>query len=57
MAMQRHKKISSDFSLELEDSTASSYQGCISGASGSGLAISHLKDGADREEKKKEKNE
>ena len=55
--MQWHKKISSDFSLELEDSTASSYQGCISGASGSGLAISHLKDGADREEKKKEKNE
>ena len=54
MAKPWHKRILSDF-LELEDWTASSYQGCISGASGSGLAISHRKDSDDREEKKKEK--
>ena len=56
MAMQWHKRILSGFSLELEDRTASSYQGCISRSSaGSGLVISHLKDSHDREEKKKKK--
>ena len=54
MAMQWCKRILSDFSLELEDQTASSCQGCISRhLSGSGLVISHLKDSHDREEKKK----
>ena len=54
--MQWHKRILSDFSLELEDQTASSYQGCIQGPlSGSGLVISLLKHSDDREEKKKEK--
>ena len=33
VATQWHKRILSDFSLELEDRTASSYQGCISRAS------------------------
>ena len=33
VAMQWHKRISSDSSLELEGRTASSYQGCISRAS------------------------
>ena len=37
MAMQWHKRILRDFSLGLEDRTASSYQGCLSG---SGLVIS-----------------
>ena len=58
MVIQWHKGILSDFSLELEDQTASCYQGCIQGPlSGSGLIISHLKDSDDREEKKKEKSE
>ena len=57
MVIQWHKGILSDFSLELEDQTAFSYQGCIQGPlSGSGLIISHLKDSDDREENKKEKN-
>ena len=33
VATQWHKRISNDFSLELEGRTASSYQGCISRAS------------------------
>ena len=50
--MQWHKRILRDFSLGLEDRTASSYQGCLSG---SGLVISYPKDSDDREGKKKEK--
>ena len=33
MATQWHKRLLRDFSLELEDQTGSSYQGCISRAS------------------------
>ena len=56
MAKPWHKRILSDFSLELGDRTASSYLGCILGhLSGSRLVTFHLKDSDDREEKKKNK--
>ena len=56
MAKPWHKRILSDFSLELGDRTTSSYLGCILGhLSGSRLVTFHLKDSDDREEKKKEK--
>ena len=48
------QKILNDFSLNLEDLTASSYQRCISKASARKW-ISDLKDSDDREEKKKTK--
>ena len=53
MATQGHKSILSDF-LELEDQTASSYQGCISRASvGKWIGYFPSKDSDDREEMKK----
>ena len=55
VATQWHKRILRDFSLELEDQTASSYPASQGHLSGSGLVISHLKDSHDREEKKKRK--
>ena len=57
MAMQWHKIIFGNFSLELESQTASSYQDASQGCLlGSEFVISHLKDSDVREEKKKEKN-
>ena len=49
VATQWHRRILSDSSSELEDQTASSYQGCIS------RVIFHLKDSHDREGKEKRK--
>ena len=53
-ATQWYKRILSDFSLELEDQTASVIKDASQGRlSGSGLVIYHVKDSDDREEKKK----
>ena len=57
MAMQWHKIIFGNFSLELEGQTTSSYQGCISRVSvGKWIGYFPSENSDDREEKKKEKN-
>ena len=56
VATQWHKRISNDFSLELEGEQLPVIKDASQGRLlGNGLVISHLKDSDDKEEKKKEK--